>query len=189
MGTRVIITDIDQSAADSIAGQLDASFCTPRTAYDRVDTLNQLQDGNFDVAVIDIDLPESGGLELLNEIRMTNLELRVIISSPREKPDEILRALIGDASNYLTKPYSVEELQKAVKHAMSEKEAVERLDVSLGQQGWIELMMPSSLNYMTRLDRFFRLFYKSEIPANDLEEISYCFKEIVSVCSGIYNYL
>ena len=178
MSTRILVTDTDKSVADEIVGGLDPSLCTATVALDNIDTLDALADEGYDLAVIDIDLPESGGFELLKTIREKDGDLRLILSSPREEPREILEAMICDASNYLTKPYTSDELQKAVTHAMTEREAVERLDVNVGQEGWVELMMPSSLNYMTRLDRFFRLFYKSEIPENMFEEISYCFKEI-----------
>jgi CheY-like chemotaxis protein/anti-sigma regulatory factor (Ser/Thr protein kinase) len=178
MSNRILITDTDKSAADRIVSGLDAELSTATVALDTVDTLATLADKSYDLAVIDIDLPQTGGLELLKTIRQQDPDLRLILSSPREEYQEIIEAMVCDASNYLTKPYTAEELQKAVTHAMAESQAVEHLDVNVGQEGWIELMMPSSLNYMTRLDRFFKLFYKSEIPEDQFEEISYCFKEI-----------
>ena len=178
MSTRVLVTDTDKTAADRIVGGLDPALCTAAVALDDADTLAALAGESYDLAVIDIDLPDSGGLALLKTIRARDPGVRLLLSSPREEPREILEAMICDASNYLVKPYTSEELQKAVTHAMAECQVVEHLEVSVGQEGWIELMMPSSLNYMTRLDRFFKLFYKSEIPENLFEEISYCFKEI-----------
>ena len=58
MSSRILVTDTDRSVADEIVSGLDPSLCTATVALDNIDTLDALADEGYDLAVIDIDLPE-----------------------------------------------------------------------------------------------------------------------------------
>jgi len=155
MGTRILVADADASVVSLI------------------------EDDRFEAAIIDINLEPVGGIPLMKQIKKRHFDMRVIITSPNDNVTDVLAALMGDASSFLVKPIDAAEMKKAITDSLREREALEWLKVEIGQEGWIELMMPSSENYLARLDHFFRLYYHHDIPPEPLEEICLCFKEIV----------
>ena len=77
--------------------------------------INKIIENNYDVLLTDISMPGRGGLELLQEIKEINPELRVLILSMHPEQQYALRALKAGASGYLTKNTPPEELIKAIR--------------------------------------------------------------------------
>lgn len=79
------------------------------------EAINKIIENNYDVILTDISMPGRGGLELLQEIKEINPELRVLILSMHPEQQYALRALKAGASGYLTKNTPPEELIKAIR--------------------------------------------------------------------------
>lgn len=75
----------------------------------------------FDIIILDINMPDINGLELMNFIK-TNEQYRdipvIFVSTQRSEEDRKKGMSLG-AFAYLTKPFKAEELQVAVKKALS----------------------------------------------------------------------
>jgi len=63
----------------------------------------------FDIVILDLGLPDIDGLEVLNQIRPFVL-CSIIIVSARDKENDKITALDSGADDYLTKPFSAQEL-------------------------------------------------------------------------------
>jgi DNA-binding response OmpR family regulator len=75
------------------------------------DGLGALTDGTpYDVAVVDVMLPELGGLELIRAVRRKRIAIPVIILSARDAVADRVAGLEAGADDYLTKPFSFAEL-------------------------------------------------------------------------------
>lgn len=66
--------------------------------------------GDYDLLVLDIMLPSLDGLSLLKALRKQNKDLRVLLLSAKVQPDERVQGLLSGADDYLTKPFSFDEL-------------------------------------------------------------------------------
>ena len=62
-----------------------------------------------DVIILDLGLPDLDGLEVLNQIR-THVNSAIIVVSARDKDTNKIQALDNGADDYLTKPFSAQEL-------------------------------------------------------------------------------
>jgi len=62
-----------------------------------------------DIVVLDLGLPDISGYEVLKRIRMFSA-LPVIILTVRSQEEDVVRALEGDASDYIIKPFRQKEL-------------------------------------------------------------------------------
>jgi CheY-like chemotaxis protein len=80
--------------------------------------LELLDAGKFDVVVSDVDMPVMGGLELLRHLRRERPHLPVLLLSAPFEPGRGLPAADLGALALLQKPFSVEEIQCAVLHAV-----------------------------------------------------------------------
>ena len=69
----------------------------------------------YDVAVLDITMPDRGGLDVLHDIRQNFPELRVLILSMHPEERYALRVLKAGAAGYLTKESAADELITALR--------------------------------------------------------------------------
>jgi two-component system OmpR family response regulator len=65
-----------------------------------------------DVVVLDLMLPGYDGLEALRRIRLLLPRVAVVLSTARDADDDRLAGLAAGADAYLTKPYSLRELER-----------------------------------------------------------------------------
>jgi DNA-binding NtrC family response regulator len=72
--------------------------------------LQRLEDRPFDLMLLDVSLPDRNGLELLREIRRRDPELSIILITAYGSIDMARAAFKGGAQDYITKPWSNDEL-------------------------------------------------------------------------------
>jgi DNA-binding NtrC family response regulator len=72
--------------------------------------LQRLEDRPFDLMLLDVSLPDRNGLELLREIRRRDPQLSIILITAFGSIDMARAAVKGGAQDYITKPWSNDEL-------------------------------------------------------------------------------
>ncbi len=68
----------------------------------------------YDIVILDINLPDGNGLELLKIIKKNNPETGVLIVSAKDSLDDKLKGLDLGADDYITKPFHLAELNSRV---------------------------------------------------------------------------
>jgi DNA-binding response OmpR family regulator len=66
--------------------------------------------GSFSLCILDIMMPEMDGLTLAREIRLTNPDIPIIFLTAKNQKDDIIEGFKSGADDYITKPFSMEEL-------------------------------------------------------------------------------
>ena len=66
--------------------------------------------GKFDIAVLDVMMPKKDGFSLAQDIRQQNAELPIIFLTAKTLKEDILEGFKIGADDYITKPFSMEEL-------------------------------------------------------------------------------
>ncbi len=69
----------------------------------------------YDLVVLDISMPDKSGLDVLQELKITNPDLHILILSTYPEDLYAIRALKAGASGYLNKNTAPEELSKAIR--------------------------------------------------------------------------
>jgi len=114
---------------DSFSRLLEQYGYETDATYHPLQRLMLAAERNYDVAVVDVDIPATDGLGLLDEL--VRLELfPVIVLSEKTCPIYVSRALEIGAIDYLVKPTAFEGLESSIKFAMSSRMAVTELDHS-----------------------------------------------------------
>lgn len=85
------------------------------TALTKEQLEKQLQHKTFDVLLLDINMPNTNGIEIANEILGSGKDIRVIMLSANTKKSTILAAVKAGVSGFLPKECSKEELLKAIR--------------------------------------------------------------------------
>jgi DNA-binding response OmpR family regulator len=73
---------------------------------------------DFDVVLLDLGLPDGSGEEVLRALRVRSLSMPVIILTARGRVDDKVRGLDLGANDYITKPFSFEELLARMRAAL-----------------------------------------------------------------------
>ena len=76
--------------------------------------LGEIVDEHPDVVVLDLGLPDIGGLELLRMLRAVS-SVPVIVATARDDEREIIRTLDAGADDYVVKPYSADQLDARIR--------------------------------------------------------------------------
>ncbi len=69
---------------------------------------------NYDIVILDINLPDGNGLDLLKQIKKSKPETGVLIVSAKDSLDDKLKGLDLGADDYITKPFHLAELNSRV---------------------------------------------------------------------------
>lgn len=83
-------------------------------AKDAQSALREIQTRNPDIILLDLGLPDGDGKELIKTVR-SQLSIPIIVVSARSDEQEIIAALDAGADDYVTKPFSTNELLARVR--------------------------------------------------------------------------
>lgn len=80
------------------------------TAIDYSTAIDKLGSYNYDCILLDINLPDGNGLDILSRIKSSGNPVNVIITSARDSIDDKIKGLELGADDYLAKPFHLAEL-------------------------------------------------------------------------------
>ena len=112
---RILVVEDQQDIADLIAMHLRDLGHQVDCVEDGIRGFEAARDGRYDLVVLDVMLPGRDGLDVLRSLRMERVDTPVLMLTARSTEiDRVLGLELG-ADDYLTKPFSIPELQARVK--------------------------------------------------------------------------
>jgi len=81
--------------------------------------LDALRAGDFDLLILDINMPDRSGLDILKHVRSSHPDVKVLVLSGYPERQYAVNVLKAGASGYLSKDGSPEELLKAIAQVLS----------------------------------------------------------------------
>jgi len=112
---KVLVIDDEPGVRELISESLSLSDMTAVQATDGLEALSLLRREKFDLLILDINMPKLDGLALLEKLRAEGASVPVLMLSARADKADINQGLRTGADDYLTKPFSIEELVLRVK--------------------------------------------------------------------------
>ena len=107
---RVLLVEDDPTIAEFVGrGLREAGFAVDHES-DGVSGLRAALHTVYDVAIVDVMLPQRDGLSLIDELRRRKVMTPVLILSARRSVDDRVRGLQTGGDDYLTKPFAFPEL-------------------------------------------------------------------------------
>lgn len=130
--TFVLVVDDDPAILRTLSINLRARDYDVETAADGRSALQVVDERMPDVVLLDLGLPDIDGISVLQQLRSFT-QVPVIVVSARSEPDDKVEALDLGADDFVTKPFSIEELLARVR-VTTRRSAVEEpaLVVSVG---------------------------------------------------------
>ncbi len=109
-GRDVLIVEDDEAIATGLSLNLRLAGHRPVVARDGDEALVKVDAAEFDMVLLDINLPRKNGLEVLQAIRASDNLVPVIVLSARDGETDKVAALRLGADDYVTKPFALAEL-------------------------------------------------------------------------------
>ncbi|HEV3052309.1 MAG TPA: sigma-54 dependent transcriptional regulator, partial [Longimicrobium sp.] len=114
----VLVVDDEEQVRTFLAELLGSSGYQVRCASSGAQALEMLAGGSFDAVLLDVMMPEMSGLEVLRRYRSTGGSAPVIVLSALAGAEDAMRAMKLGASDYLSKPFSNDELEDVLARAL-----------------------------------------------------------------------
>ena len=112
---RILIVEDEERISSFIAKGLKADGYVTSTVADGADGLDYALTGDFDLVILDINLPSMNGFEVLEQMRASGSDLPVIVLTARDSVTDTVSALEGGADDYMPKPFRFAELLARVR--------------------------------------------------------------------------
>ena len=130
--SRLLIVDDNELNRDMLARRLERKGYEVVLAAGAHQLMERISEGNIDIVLLDIEMPEISGLDALKTVRETysQVELPVIMVTAKNQSEDIVRALDLGANDYVTKPIDFAVTLARIGTQLSHKRAQEALKES-----------------------------------------------------------
>ena len=118
---KILIVEDELRMCESLEYLLKARDHKVKTANCGQDALALIAENTFDLAVLDIHLPDMMGTELMKKIKAQSTDTSIIIITGDSNLDLALVSLRSGAYDYLKKPFEFEEFLRTVENALNQK--------------------------------------------------------------------
>ena len=122
---KILIVEDDQLLNRTLAYNLTSDGYEVISVFNFDSAVRKLRENEFDVALLDINLPDGSGLDLCEEIRNRGQHTYIIFITANDKESDMLKGYEVGGADYVTKPFGMMELVsriRAVLRRTSKKE-------------------------------------------------------------------
>jgi heavy metal response regulator len=106
---KLLIVEDEVKAAEYLRKGLTEEGYSVEVAHNGVDGLHMASEGNYDLLILDGQLPGIDGLAMLSAIRQSS-DVPILMVTARARVEDRVKGLQSGADDYLTKPYAFSEL-------------------------------------------------------------------------------
>lgn len=107
---RLLLVEDEHRIANSIKKGLEQERYAVDVAYDGLDGFDLASTEEYDLVVLDLMLPGMDGLEICRQLRLKQIHTPILILTAKSQTEDKIIGLDNGADDYLTKPFSFEEL-------------------------------------------------------------------------------
>jgi two-component system OmpR family response regulator len=107
---KILLAEDDSNLGILLKNYLTAKNYETTLVRTGTQALDIFSSGSFSLCIFDIMMPEMDGLTLAKEIRLSNQDIPIIFLTAKNQQEDIIEGFISGADDYITKPFSMEEL-------------------------------------------------------------------------------
>ena len=112
---RILIVEDEKRLAEALAEILTEQKYSTDVVHDGVSGLDYAMSGIYDGIILDVMLPGMNGFEIVRSMRDNQISTPVLLLTAKDEIADKVRGLDSGADDYLTKPFSAEELLARVR--------------------------------------------------------------------------
>jgi len=124
----VLVVDDDRAILESTQAILESAGYAVRTAETARDAIRKAKSDWFDIALLDIDLPDMQGTELLEQLQEIKPRMIKIMVTGSASLNNAIQCVNLEAKAYVVKPFDPADLLQIIEEKLKERRAAERID-------------------------------------------------------------
>lgn len=117
---KILIVDDEEGARESLEVLLEDLYSI-ESVEDGMAALEKIQKNDYDVVLLDVNMPKLNGIEILKRIKSYNETIHVIMVSAADRAREATASIKCGALDYITKPYEPEAILATIEGALRNK--------------------------------------------------------------------
>jgi two-component system NtrC family response regulator len=125
---RILVVDDDEAILDSLKGYLVLKGYDVDTAKTAKEAMRKSEAHFYNLAILDIRLPDANGTDLLTKMRKNRPEMVKIMLTGYPDQANTMNSLNKGANGYLLKPVELDKLLKIVEKKIEEQEQAKKMD-------------------------------------------------------------
>ena len=118
---RILIIDDERTILLTLEALLGRHGYQPETATTAAYGLRLLQNNSPAIVLLDLQLPDADGLEMLEQIKREHPETQVIILTAHDSLSNAIESIKRGAYHFISKPYAPEELLSLIEKALDKQ--------------------------------------------------------------------
>ena len=142
MSEKVLLVDDEQEFVETLAERMRARDMVVSTATSPIDAIDKANKESYDAIVLDLQMPEMDGLEVLKLLKEKNPDLQIILLTGHATVEKGIQAMKFGAMDLVEKPADIKILTEKIKEAQAkkmilvEKNAEEKIKKLIQTKGW-----------------------------------------------------
>lgn len=118
----VLVVDDDRDVLSTLSEILSELRLNPVTAADGAEAIEKIKTRKIDMIITDLMMPNVDGLELIQKTRQLNVNIPIAVISGHGEVKNVVNALSRGAYNFITKPFTIKEIENVVKRGLRLRE-------------------------------------------------------------------
>jgi CheY-like chemotaxis protein/anti-sigma regulatory factor (Ser/Thr protein kinase) len=176
----ILIVDDDPELREVLSTVLVNAGHVVEQAGDGPDALRMLAVGEFDIVLLDINLPSMNGLDVLAQIRGLFNPPLVVMMTADDTPEPLLEAVRLQAFRYLRKPFPLRTIVDVINDAMTRAPVAGLpIEVVSASPEWLEIIAPCAIDMADRLHSFV-MHLEADLPEPARESVAQAFRELLT---------
>lgn len=127
---KILVVDDDMDLLTFVTATLEIQGYQVRQAQSGQEALESLQSWRPDLIILDVNMPVLNGLETLKKIKSADYFTAIIFLTAESKTEQIITGLDAGADDYMSKPFSPNELLARVRAQLRIKDLTDQLQVA-----------------------------------------------------------
>jgi len=174
---RVLVVEDEPATRTLLQKILTPAGFAVEEACDGMEGMERLTRHKFDVVLLDVWMPRMNGLEVLTELHRRGSSQRVILMTADHKPETLLHAVREQASQYISKPFSGEELLGTIRKVL-DCPVQPAIEVLSAKPDWVQLLVPCQREVVDRIQSFL-MGLDADLPLQIRESLGQAFHELL----------
>jgi two-component system OmpR family response regulator len=129
---RILVAEDNKTLAEGLAAVLRASGYAVDVVNDGISAEAVAASTDFDLVILDLNLPQMDGLDVLRSLRARRSSSAVLILTARGAMDDRVKGLDLGADDYMAKPFDVPELEARVRVLLRRRAGLHNAEISFG---------------------------------------------------------
>lgn len=141
---RLLIVDDDDVLRQALVRRFERQGMSVTAAANGEEALGRADEGRFDVALLDLNMPGMNGIEVLAKLKERQPEVEVLLLTAHASIETAIAAMKQGAYDYFTKPFQVPDLEAHI------QKAYEKVQLLRRERQWVQQLAYESERYRLR---------------------------------------